>query len=182
MRDIIENVLHCDECCKYFYGMACFKDHKCFILHENSPILEFGWLVPIPGLLHIEMNIARAFTKLNWDIFVGKLGYELGFKSPKAQQYLHKGADHHKLWHLLEILYTGLGLELMVPYVKECILTKTPVSCKGYWDWSTNVKSSNYIYIQHAVLTQLHGLMMLRSGSFILFLVNVEFNHRTSPI
>ena len=86
-----------------FFGLDVYKDHSCFILDPKTPTREFDWLVPVSGLLHMEMNIARAFTKLNWQVFVGKLSYELGFKTLKAQEYIRRGADHHKLWHMLEI-------------------------------------------------------------------------------
>ena len=36
----------------------------------------------------------------------------------KAQEYLQKGYDHHKTWHLIEIVYLSLSLELVTPYVK----------------------------------------------------------------
>ena len=142
----------------------------CYILDRKSPLREFSWLVPVSGLLHIEMNLARAFTKLNWDVFIGKLSYVLGFKSPKAQEYIRRGADHHKLWHMLEILYISFTLELMVPYVKECKSIDRQPTCNGYWEWCSEVENSNYLYMQHAVLTQLHALMMLRSGKLCTFL------------
>ena len=52
--------------------------------------------MPISGLLHLEMNIARCFVSANWEVFVSELGYELEFHSTKAQEYLKKGIDHHK--------------------------------------------------------------------------------------
>ena len=76
IRDIIHNVLRCSECKKCFYGLTSFKEHKCFIITEHS--FEFSWLVPIPGLLHLEMNLGRAFVKMNWDIFVRDVGICLG--------------------------------------------------------------------------------------------------------
>ena len=48
-------------------------------------------------LLHFEMNAARSFIKLIWDVFTSAFGHELGFKSIKAQKYLQKGLDHHKI-------------------------------------------------------------------------------------
>ena len=119
IREIIAHVFRCTDCKKCYFGLPAYESHKCYILNKTHPLREFAWLVPVCGLLHVEMNLARAFTKLNWDVFLGKLGFVLGFKSPKAQEYLRKGADHHKLWHLLEILNVSLTLELLVPYVKE---------------------------------------------------------------
>ena len=165
IREIIAHVWRCAQCQKCFYGLTVFEEHKCFILHKISPVLEFDWLVPVCGLLHLEMNLARSYTKLNWEVFFRILGITLGFKSPKAQEYLHKGADHHKLWHMLEILYTALSLELIVPYVKECISSTKRASCDGYWEWCSDIEDPNYLYIQNSVFTHLHALMMLRSGN-----------------
>ena len=103
IRDIIEHVWNCSKCKQCFYRVESFKEHKCFVLYTVDPIREFGWLVPVMGLLHLEINIAKSFMKLNWEVFNKQLGYILGFKSPKAQDYLKKGADHHKIWHFYEI-------------------------------------------------------------------------------
>ena len=108
MRDIINNIYICQSCKDSFYQLESFHEHKCYILHKVEPKREFDWIVPITGLLHFEMNAARSFIALNWDVFASTLGYDLGFKSIKAQEYLKKGSDHHKLWHFIEILYAVL--------------------------------------------------------------------------
>ena len=120
-------------CDNSYYGIDNFHDHKCNILHKNTPIREFEWMVPITGLLHFEMNAARCFVSTNWDIFTSELGHELGFQSPKVQDYLKKGSDHHKLWHFLEILYLGISQELVTTFVKECIENKSLPLVDSYW-------------------------------------------------
>ena len=92
----------------------------------------------------------------------------LGFQSPKAMSYLYKGADHHKLWHLFEILYTAITLELVYPYVKDCHNKDTDGNCDGYWEWSDKAENPNYIYMQHVAMNYFHALMMLRAGETIL--------------
>ena len=139
IRDIIDNVWRCAQCSKCFYGLLPFQEHKCHVLHNIEPTREFDWLVPINELLHVEMNVARSFIKLNWEVFTKCFGGILGFKSPRAQEYLKKGADHHKLWHFFEILYMSISLEL-------------------------SIQDPNYIYMQHSVFTYLHAMMMMRSG------------------
>ena len=116
------------------------------------------------GLLHLEMNAARAFISINWDIFVSRLAYVVGFESPKAQLYCKKGSDHHKTWNLLEIMYYSLTEELLIEYVKSCKSNNADVSVQGYWDWSENVKDPNYNYLQQTVFTYLHALMLFRTG------------------
>ena len=158
LRDIIENVWRCSHCNECFYNIDVFQEHKCAILAKG---------IPVCGLLHLEINAGRAFTKLNWEIFASKLGFILGLKSPKVQEYLKKGSEHHKLWHFLEILYISISLELMVPYVKGCISLGTTPNSNDYWNWCKDIDDPNYLYMQHAVFTHLHGLMMLRAGKFI---------------
>lgn len=164
IRDIIANVWRCTQCLNCYYGLSNFNDHKCYVLSKVVPKREFSWLLPICGLLHLEMNAARSYTKRNWEVFSSCLGTVLGFKSPKAQAYLQKGADHHKLWHFLEILYSSISLELMVPYVRDCISNGNLPNANGYWNWSDGICDPNYLYMQESVLTYLHGLMMFRSG------------------
>ena len=163
LRQVTSEVLRCEKCEKYFYGYSSFEDHICHILYKVNPKNEFSWLVPVCGLLHLEMNLGRAFLKLNWEVLFKKVGIELGFRSLKALQYLHKGADHHKLWHMFEIVYSALPLELLVPYVNHCASEKTEPSCDGYWAWSQEVVDPNYVYMQQ-VFSHLHALMTLRSG------------------
>ena len=165
IRDIISEVLRCQLCNRCFWGREAFEEHNCFQAASAKSKKEFGWLVPIFGLLHLEMNIGRAFVKLNWDVFVRSSGFTLGFQSPA---YLHKGADHHKLWHLLEIIYMATTMELVYPYVKECIEKESEPFCDGYWQWSEEAENPNYVYMQHVALTYLHALMMLRAGKPIL--------------
>ena len=58
------NVFCCDKCKDRFYGIDSFKGHRCSILYDITPRHEFGWLIPMPGLLHVEMNGCKAFFKL----------------------------------------------------------------------------------------------------------------------
>lgn len=164
MREIIEKVWRCSNCNDCFFGSDSFNDHKCKVLYNTLPVREFDWIVPIMGLLHLEMNAARAFVKLNWNVFGKSAAYSLGFKSPKALEYLWKGSDHHKLWQFLEVLYQSISQELMVPYVKECAYKNDIPTVDGYWKWSETLENPNYIYLQHMALTYLHSLMTLRSG------------------
>ena len=164
LRDIISNVWRCTKCTNCFYEISAFKDHKCYILHKVDPIREFSWVVPVPGLLHVEMNVARSFMKLNWEVFTSVFAYELGFKSPKTQAYIRKGSDHHKLWHFMEIIYVALSLELVVTYVKFAMSQKQIPSTVEYWEWCSDVADANYIYMQDMTMSYLHSLMLLRSG------------------
>ena len=95
---------------KTFYGIVNFQDHQCFNLEKVQTCRKFSWLVPVNGLLHLEINACSSFIKLHWSVFGKCLRSVLGFKSPEAQKYLNKGNDHHKTWNKLEILYCSQSL------------------------------------------------------------------------
>lgn len=46
---------------KSIYGHDAFLEHRCSMLHDSVSTREFGWVLPMPGLLHIEMNACKAF-------------------------------------------------------------------------------------------------------------------------
>ena len=119
------------------------------------------------GLRHLEMHVCRSFRKLNWPVFTNTLGNILGFQSPKTQEYLKKGSDHHKAWHYFDLIYCSLSLVLVVPYVKECIKIKSNPTANGYLEnIYKDLENPNNVYLQHSVFTHLQTLMMLRAARF----------------
>ena len=49
-------------CKGVFYGKDCFDVHSCCELHIPEFECKFDWVVPIPDLLHLEMNAVKAFV------------------------------------------------------------------------------------------------------------------------
>ena len=88
---LISNVFLCSTCNISFYGREAYKEHSCKPPESAELVREFDWVVLIPGLLHLEMNAARSYMKLNWDIIMRDIVNVLGFTSSKAQQYIFKG-------------------------------------------------------------------------------------------
>ena len=97
-----------------FYGLTEFEEHLCHVVHTISFKYEFDWIVPQGGLLHFEMNAAKAFMSCNWPVFMEEICTTLGFKSDNAKKYIRKGSDHHKLWETLEITYLAMADELLL--------------------------------------------------------------------
>ena len=95
VEKLIFNTLRCDACDKCFYGIEVLKKHDCFAEHNVSYQHHFDWIVPVPGLLHVEMNGARAFLKSTWVGFMSEITKVLSFTSPNAQQHIQGGKDHH---------------------------------------------------------------------------------------
>ena len=86
----------------------------------------------------------------------------LGFTSENAQKYIKKGSDYHKLWQILEMVYIALADELLLPYAQKSLeLCEKPTS-SGYWNYSESIVNPNYQYVQQALFTFLHALMMIR--------------------
>jgi hypothetical protein len=164
VEKLIFNVFVCSICHEAIYGEIPFREHRCSILHDVVPVHEFGWVLPMPGLLHLEMNACKAFFQLNWDIFMKDVCIELGFKTPKAQDCARKCSDHHKTFKILEILYIAMVDELLVPFVQFCKTHSVEATLDQYWIWSQDVKNANYMYCQQMALTFLHAIMVFRVG------------------
>ena len=68
-RGVINDVLLCSECGeeveKASVSEHCIKSHQG---QQCSTVQEFDWVVLRIGKLHLEMNMARHFIDLNWDI------------------------------------------------------------------------------------------------------------------
>ena len=118
---VMNNVYTCRACSQSFYGKEKFEEHECVGSNDCQPSREFDWIVPLPGLLHLEMNAAKAFMNLNWEVFMEIFAKQLGFTSENALKYIRKGSDHHKLWQILEITYLALVDELLLPYVRSTL-------------------------------------------------------------
>ena len=57
---------------------------------------------------------------------------ELGFTSENSLNYIRKGSVHHKLWQILEYTYIALADELLVAYVRYCLLNNIDPDISGY--------------------------------------------------
>ncbi|XP_060601916.1 uncharacterized protein LOC132755133 [Ruditapes philippinarum] len=161
---LIFNVYHCTQCDEGFYGYDNFLEHRCSILHNIQPQHQYGWLVPLPGLLHIEMNACKAFFEITWDVVLKDFCMKLGYNSPKALDYAKSCGDHHKSWKILEIFYLAAADELLVPYVRECKISNIEPSVEGYWLWASDIEDPNYMFIQQMVFTYLHSMILFRVG------------------
>lgn len=161
VEQLINNTYHCTQCKCSFFGKKTFEEHGCSNLRYEH---EFDWVILFPGLLHIEMNICRAFVKLNWEVFMKDVAYQMGFKSPAAQNYAYKCSDHHKTWHMLETVPFAFTDELLHPYVNFCKENNEAATVEGYWTWNEAVVNENCIYLQNMIFTYLLAIMLYRRG------------------
>lgn len=116
-----------EHCEKYHGGQKC------------NAIQEFSWVV-LRIYMHLEMNMARHFIDLNWDIFLSKLASKLGFVSEAAQKFVRRGSDHHKTMSVLKDAHIGLWKEMLIPYVRDQLSSSSPLSVNDYlYEWMPEV-------------------------------------------
>lgn len=166
--EVIENVLIYTEC-----GGEVLKENvekHCVEVHQGQRckcLQEFGWVVLRIGKLHMEMNMARHFMDMNWDVFLSHLASELGFVSEAAQKYVRKGSDHHKTMFVLKVAHLGLWQEMLIPYVRERLSEGLSVSVDDYpYNWlpENGKKDPTYFYMFEMTWTYLMGLQVFRMG------------------
>ncbi|RIB23681.1 hypothetical protein C2G38_2170499 [Gigaspora rosea] len=88
---------------------------------------DFPWLILIPGALHEEMNMLKAFIELNWMIDIKQFASLQGYRTENQLGYFKK----HPMYRLLEITY-GEQLMRLNPKVKQCIELYSVISRSGY--------------------------------------------------
>ena len=86
---------------------------------------------------------------------------KLGFANENAEAYAKKGADHHKLWDIIEICYRAFTDELFHGF--DCSFNKqdVPPTVNNYWEYSAKISNPNYLFMQQITFTFLHRLMIL---------------------
>ena len=150
---LIYNVHKCSKCNESIYGIKNFDDHLCVGAYSLTAEYEFDWLTPQSGLLHFEMNAGKSFMSLCWNVFMKETCRELEFQSENALKHIRKGSDHHELWDILQIAYISFTDELLIPFIRHCNLQNIEPTVNKYWNYSSNIKNLNYIFIPQIVLT-----------------------------
>ena len=115
----------------------------------------------VTGEGHNEMNAIRAFLDLNWTPFLECLGELLGFKSPSAQDYFHRGKDHHINWRVLKIFYTS-GLEELVYHYVSC--AGIAATMEGFKEFYLKHENANLKYLYITITRYAQALVNFRAG------------------
>jgi len=131
---ILEDTLICVECGQKegsgaenvsFYGKE-WNEHlnACHNGEESvACVREFDWVVLRIGPLHVEMNM---------DVFISSLAKELGFISESALNYARGAKNHHHYMTMLNVMEKGNWCELLLPYVRDRMGKKLPLSVNDY--------------------------------------------------
>jgi len=83
---------------------------------------EFDWVHLKVGDGHYEMNLMKSFMELNWDVCMTDLVQLMGWKSEIAINCAKKCTDNHKSWQLFMTFFFGTLQQLVLPYVRDCLL------------------------------------------------------------
>ena len=78
-----------------------------------SPMKSYKDILFHPGPGHIELNIVRCLLKFLWHLLVSSIAKCL--RSPRAQELIRNGVDHHRSRQILSVLLESLACELLVP-------------------------------------------------------------------
>ncbi|RIB11920.1 hypothetical protein C2G38_2259732 [Gigaspora rosea] len=127
---------------------------------------EYPRIILLPGPLHEEMNMLKAFVELNWDVDLRDFAQCQGYRTDSQLGYFKKCADHHKAWDSVCNIYRhAMAMELVWPYVDS---VSNP-SVNGFLDWSKNQKNNLYKLKYEQIFWYLQAIINFRTG--------VRYNH-----
>lgn len=157
-------------CGKTFLSLQLYESH---VQQEHSDTEEFNfchefnWFYLHIGGGHFEMNLVKGFFELNWLPFMEKLCEEMSFTSDAAKLYAKNCKDHHKSWQLLLTLHLSVLRELVLPYVRHCLLTKENYTGKGFFKYvdKSYMEIPNLRYIMDQVCRFSQGIINFRIGT-----------------
>ncbi|RHZ44823.1 hypothetical protein Glove_709g82 [Diversispora epigaea] len=122
---------------------------------------EFPWLILIPGALHEEMNMLKAFVELNWLIDIKEFAQTQGYRTDNQLAFFKKCADHHKSWDSICNIYRhAMAMELIWPFV----LNYENPTVHEYLEWSQKQTSNIYKLKFEQIFIYLQAIINFRNG------------------
>ncbi|CAC5422228.1 unnamed protein product [Mytilus coruscus] len=170
-KKLQEEAVICTEnnCHEKFLSKDKFMVHA-RVVHKDQEycqfVKEFDWFYLRIGAGHYEMNLIKSFFELNWVPYLETLCERMGFISEAAKQYAKACKDLHKSWNLLLIFHIASLRELVLPYVRHCILSGKVPDAKHFLEYSNNVYQStqrpNFKYMMDTVCRFSQGIINFR--------------------
>ncbi|RHZ49681.1 hypothetical protein Glove_518g13 [Diversispora epigaea] len=122
---------------------------------------KFPWLILIPGALHEEMNMLKAFVELNWLIDIKEFAQTQGYRTDNQLAFFKKCADHHKSWDSICNIYRhAMVMELIWPFV----LNYENPTVHEYLEWSQKQTSNIYKLKFEQIFIYLQVIINFRNG------------------
>ncbi|XP_060595290.1 uncharacterized protein LOC132749514 isoform X1 [Ruditapes philippinarum] len=167
-KKLKEEAVICLQCNQKFLRRTDFVNHGKTDhpdLEECPFLFEFDWFFLRIGAGHYEMNLIKSFIELNWVPFFETLAERMGFVSNAAKLYAKSCKDHHKSWTLLQIFHQGSLRELVLPYVRQCLLNGEKPFAKGFFKFSNEhytTHNPNMKYLMDQVCRFSQGIINFR--------------------
>ena len=164
--NIVKETRTCALCQSSFMGKNLLQKHF-NESHENEEVkfhFEFDWAVLKIGSGHFEMNMVKSFTELNWIPLMEHLCETMGFKSETAKASAKKCNNHHKAWSLILIFHMGTLSELVVEYVRECLVKGATCCAKEFIAWARKSNKPCYLYALEQVCRYSQAIINFRMG------------------
>ena len=140
------------------FNMSIFKKEN-YIKHSmeaHNKIVAYypvcDWVLFKPAGGYFKMNSIKAFFELNWEPYLSKLCFLMGYKTDAAQFIAKKCKDHHQAWELLLIIFVCLFVLLreFVLYIREEIQPSNQpnLSAEEFLSFTSRKKSNpNHIHL-----------------------------------
>ena len=145
----------------------------CFVVCDGSPMTlvwqiifenteKYGWVVPITGLGHEEMNMTKGFIELVWEIIYKDFIESQGYISPKAQLFMKGCGNHHLSFDNLDKFREAIWIELLKPFILDKNVHS--YNFESYLNWlETRNNNFTYSFVQN-VVRYLDSVFIFREG------------------
>lgn len=165
---LTQDYIVCTECNETCIGDDIFQLHveeKHTNLQNCGRIREFDWVLLRTGDGHYEMNLLKSFFELNWEVCLKQLAQKMGWVSDMALKSAKNCYDNHKTWQLFQIFHFGTLLELVLPYVRQCVTDSVEPNADGFLVYASKRQSDpNYTYMFEMVTRYCQGILNFRIG------------------
>ena len=93
---------------------------------------SFMNLLHLPGSGHMELNQSHILLKLLLEPVLFHVVFFLVFRTPTAKQVVKDGINHHHRRQILEVCLEDISVELLTPYIQDCVINNTTPNAKSY--------------------------------------------------
>ena len=166
---LIQEQMICAVCSQSMHGHEAFKRH-CTEHHRDTHVddvlcaHEFDWVLLRAGDGHYEMNLMKGFMGLNWRICMSELAKEMGWTSESAQNAALNCYDNHKTWQLIAVFHFGTLLELLHPYVIQCLREEKKPTPQEFVYYAKRSEDPNFRFMFEMVSRYSQGIFNYRMG------------------
>ena len=82
-------------------------------------------LLQLLGSGHMKLNQSHILLKLLSEPVLFHVVFFLVFRTPTAKQVVKHGINHHHSRQILEVCLEDISMELLTPYIQDCVINKT---------------------------------------------------------